>query len=268
MTPQQKALQDCITALENVEPNGGYGYYRPANPHDFQPDHECCSEKEIAAHKAACEAYDKGEYTPEKGDGWVSPNLHVLKAPWGIGTYQIVDPAITAAITQAKQALDDQFVDANKMVQPTVHEVEYQRVRGEAQQLAVSLWTKHYRDDAPQWTVLDDALGALSQISNMVAGMVRPQASEPQEADPNAPWLTKAHMLCTDHGIPQGNLTERIRALRDKLEQQASEPAEKRTLYECTGCGHLHSERVSSCDCGENPGNTYNLWTAAPEATK
>ena len=49
---------------------------------------------------------------------------------------------------------------------------------------------------------------------------------------------------------------------------QASEPAEKRTLYECTGCGHLHNERVSSCDCMENPGRTYNLWTAAPEATK
>jgi len=45
-----------------------------------------------------------------------------------------------------------------------------------------------------------------------------------QDADQNAPWLTEAHLLCSDHGIPQGNLTERIRALRDKWEQQASEP--------------------------------------------
>jgi nucleoid-associated protein YgaU len=107
------------------------------------------------------------------------------------------------AITQAKQALD-QFGDANKMVQPTVHEVEYQRVRGEAQQLAVSLWIKHYRDDAPQWTVLDDALGALSQISNMVAGMVRPQASEPAgwklvpvEATPQILALLNPHLNLT-----------------------------------------------------------------------
>ena len=35
----------------------------------------------------------------------------------------------------------------------------------------------------------------------------------------SAPWLSEAHMLCTDQGIEQGNITERIRALRDKLGQ-------------------------------------------------
>ncbi len=39
---------------------------------------------------------------------------------------------------------------------------------------------------------------------------------------------------------------------------------EKRKLYECTGCGHLHGEKPSSCDCLENPGNDYNDWTASP----
>lgn len=41
----------------------------------------------------------------------------------------------------------------------------------------------------------------------------------PPEADPNAPWLTEAHMLCSDHGIPAGHITDRLRALRQKLDQ-------------------------------------------------
>jgi hypothetical protein len=41
-----------------------------------------------------------------------------------------------------------------------------------------------------------------------------------KEADANAPWMTEAHMLCSDHGIPHGLLTERIRALRRQLEDE------------------------------------------------
>lgn len=33
------------------------------------------------------------------------------------------------------------------------------------------------------------------------------------EADANAPWLTQAHMICTDHGIPQGNISDRLEML-------------------------------------------------------
>ena len=42
-------------------------------------------------------------------------------------------------------------------------------------------------------------------------------------------------------------------------------PAETRTLWECRGCGHLHGEKVSSCDCMENGANEYNEWVAAPK---
>ncbi len=35
----------------------------------------------------------------------------------------------------------------------------------------------------------------------------------------SATWLSDAHMLCTDQGVPQGNIADRIRALRDKLAQ-------------------------------------------------
>lgn len=43
---------------------------------------------------------------------------------------------------------------------------------------------------------------------------VQPAADD---KDSNAPWLTEAHMLCTDAGIPHGNIIERIKALREKL---------------------------------------------------
>lgn len=41
-------------------------------------------------------------------------------------------------------------------------------------------------------------------------------------ADPCAPWLSEAHSLCADHGIPPGNITERLRALRELMEQPAA----------------------------------------------
>lgn len=42
------------------------------------------------------------------------------------------------------------------------------------------------------------------------------------DQDPNAPWLSEAHALCADMGIPPGHITDRIRALREKL--GAAEP--------------------------------------------
>lgn len=42
-------------------------------------------------------------------------------------------------------------------------------------------------------------------------------ATQPPETDPNAPWLTDAHTLCTDYGIAQGKIEVRIAALRGVL---------------------------------------------------
>ena len=70
----------------------GYGFYRPENPHNFFPDHESCSEEEIANHKAACEAWDRGDYKAPLGsesfyDESGKLALHITRAPWGIGSY-------------------------------------------------------------------------------------------------------------------------------------------------------------------------------------
>jgi hypothetical protein len=78
--------------IERAGEISGYGFYRPENPHNFHPDPESCTEEEIANHKAACEAWDRGDYKAplgseshydEKGD----LTLHILRAPWGIGSY-------------------------------------------------------------------------------------------------------------------------------------------------------------------------------------
>lgn len=38
-----------------------YGGYYGGDPRKFFPDHECCSPYELAAHKAACDAWDRGD---------------------------------------------------------------------------------------------------------------------------------------------------------------------------------------------------------------
>lgn len=96
----EAALRDLRPmAAEDAQPFEGYGYYRPENPHDFHPDAECCSTAEMEAHAAACEAYDRGERDTIDSGGCdevrdADGNLagHALRAPWGIGSYSVVDP--------------------------------------------------------------------------------------------------------------------------------------------------------------------------------
>lgn len=39
-----------------------------------------------------------------------------------------------------------------------------------------------------------------------------------QDADTNAPWLTLAHTICTDAGVPQGRIEWRLESLREIIE--------------------------------------------------
>lgn len=47
------------------------------------------------------------------------------------------------------------------------------RLDGYARSLAMHLWGEHYIKDAPQFELLDDAYGVLSQIDNMLTGLAR-----------------------------------------------------------------------------------------------
>lgn len=67
-----------------------YGGYYGGDPRKFHPDEEVCSEAEIAAHKAACEAWNRGERPEPQGheshydkDGKLT--LHIARNPYGLG---------------------------------------------------------------------------------------------------------------------------------------------------------------------------------------
>lgn len=47
--------------------------------------------------------------------------------------------------------------------------------------LAMALWRTHYRNDSPNFELLPDAAGILSQIDNMVSGLVKPEATKPAQ---------------------------------------------------------------------------------------
>lgn len=89
---QNNLLKASRRWVEEAGTINGYGFYRPENPHDFSPDHESCTDEEVANHRAACEAWDRGDYKREPGSesfyneaGELS--LHITRAPWGVGSY-------------------------------------------------------------------------------------------------------------------------------------------------------------------------------------
>ena len=52
--------------LEDGSWDYGYGFWRPENPHHFSPDVDCCTNEKIAAHAAACKAWDEKLTLPIK----------------------------------------------------------------------------------------------------------------------------------------------------------------------------------------------------------
>jgi hypothetical protein len=92
---QSTLLNLLRSARRFVEEAGtiqGYGFYRPENPHDFSPDPECCTDEEVANHRSACEAWDRGDYKREPGSETLRDDrgefvAHITRAPWGIGSY-------------------------------------------------------------------------------------------------------------------------------------------------------------------------------------
>lgn len=100
-----EALKRALPFMEAESVISGYGYFRPSNPNNFFPDPESCTEAEIANHKAACEAYDAGNYRDDYGDGWLTPTMHVTKAPWGIGSYNAPIPELEEQCERARAAI-------------------------------------------------------------------------------------------------------------------------------------------------------------------
>lgn len=61
----------------------------------------------------------------------------------------------------------------------------------EATQIATWIWKNFYKDTAPQWEVLPDLRGVLSQIDNMVAGL----KYDSPESKPLTGWIAVSDRL-------------------------------------------------------------------------
>ena len=106
-------LRNAMNWIYEAGTASGYGFYRTKNPHDFSPDPESCTADEFANHKAACDLWDRGEYdsSKEKGSEWLRSEdgklvAHILRAPWGIGSYSETVPQVQALIDAIKAAKD------------------------------------------------------------------------------------------------------------------------------------------------------------------
>ncbi len=84
----------------NKEIEYGYGFFCGGDPTKFHPDEESCSEQELENHKLACKLWretlmmGKTPSQEECPSSWLydkdgKATIHVLRAPYGIGTYEI-----------------------------------------------------------------------------------------------------------------------------------------------------------------------------------
>lgn len=61
-TKAREALTEAhVFIARAAEPEGSYGHYHGGDPRLFEPSEDECSAEEIANHKAACEAWARGE---------------------------------------------------------------------------------------------------------------------------------------------------------------------------------------------------------------
>ena len=56
----------------------------------------------------------------------------------------------------------------------TDYEKLYLEAKMVADYLALVLWKKHYKKESPNFELCEDVAGVITQIDNMVAGLVKP----------------------------------------------------------------------------------------------
>ena len=67
-----------------------YGFYHGQDPRTFSPDAECCTPKELEAHRAACEAAERGDWVRDDSGCHHIHGAIVCKSSFGIGVYHVV----------------------------------------------------------------------------------------------------------------------------------------------------------------------------------
>ena len=83
---------------------------------------------------------------------------------------------------KAITALKERLADPMREVQRLGQEIEQDHTYGYASRLAIAIWQKHYRNDAPKWKPLETTEGVLTQIDNMTCGLVK-------EKPPQRTWV-------------------------------------------------------------------------------
>lgn len=103
------AARDYLRHAAN--PEAIYGYYPGGDPRDFSPDPECCTAAELAAHKEACAAWERGERPQyeahhhemsQHGEAVVSLSF---AGAFGLGVYQARDEDADDVLEQIEAAL-------------------------------------------------------------------------------------------------------------------------------------------------------------------
>ncbi len=104
------AARDYLRTAANPETT--YGYFPGGDPRNFHPDPECCTPVEMAAHKAACEAWDGGDRTEhERHHHKLIENtggrtvIASMAGAFGLGTYQFRDEDAEDVLDQVEAAL-------------------------------------------------------------------------------------------------------------------------------------------------------------------
>lgn len=67
----------------------GYGLFPGGDPRLFEPDSDSTPE-ELANHREACAAWDRGECRSEPDGTWVGP-VHLQRCQFGLGSYAWTD---------------------------------------------------------------------------------------------------------------------------------------------------------------------------------
>lgn len=85
-----------------------YGHFGGGDPRDFTPDPDCSTEAERAAHKAACDTWNRGAGEPVEGahDVRVEGDSVVVssRAVFGLGVQVRRDPLLAAFCAEMKRA--------------------------------------------------------------------------------------------------------------------------------------------------------------------
>lgn len=118
------ALRASLPVLEEAAEQTMYGHYTGGDPRLFAPAEDECTPEEIAAHKAACEAWERGErpdiphaceplredftYTDKKSGEKITAAKGTglaLYAPFGVGVQTFVDETAMKARDLVRAAL-------------------------------------------------------------------------------------------------------------------------------------------------------------------